>query len=107
MAKAQFVINEYKNKKAVVSKAQMNVKTNYGTVKVFGGDIEVNFSRRNGAVYSLKKKGVELLAGEIRPNFWRALVDNDRGNKQAVRCAVWKYAMENTWMGIAHTVIRM
>ena len=100
VAKAQFVINEYKNKKAEVSKAQMNVKTNYGTVKVFGGDIEVNFSRRNGAVYSIKKKGIELLAGDIRPNFWRALVDNDRGNKQAVRCAVWKYAGECSWMGI-------
>ncbi len=100
VAKAQFIINEYKNKKTETSKAQMNVKTNYGTVSVYGGDIEINFSRRNGAVYSLKKKGVELLSGEIRPNFWRALTDNDRGSKQAVRCAVWKYAMDNCWMGI-------
>ena len=100
VAKSQFIINEYKNKKAELSKAQMSVKTNYGTVKVFGGDIEVNFSRRNGAIYSIKKKGTELLDGDIRPNFWRALVDNDRGNKQAVRCAVWKYAGECSWMGI-------
>ena len=100
VAKAQFIVNEYKNKKAEVSKAQMNVKTNYGTVKVWGGDIEINFSRRNGAVYSIKKKGAEILAGDIKPNFWRALTDNDRGSKQAVRCAVWKYAMANCWMGI-------
>ena len=51
-------------------------------------------------VVALKKKGVEVLSGEIRPNFWRALTDNDRGSKQAVRCAVWKYAKDNCWMGI-------
>ncbi|MBR2893619.1 MAG: DUF4981 domain-containing protein, partial [Clostridia bacterium] len=100
VAKAQFIINEFKNKKAEASHAQMSVRKNYGTVSVYGGDIEVNFSRRNGAVYSIKKKGREILAGDIRPNFWRALTDNDRGSKQAVRCAVWKYAGENSWMGI-------
>ena len=100
VAKAQFIINEFKHKRAEVSHSQMNVRTNYGTVCVYGGDIEVNFSRRNGAVYSIKKKGRELLSGDIRPNFWRAITDNDRGSKQAVRCAVWKYAGENSWMGI-------
>ncbi len=100
VAKAQFIINEFGHKKAEISHAQMNVRTNYGTVCVYGGDIEVNFSRRNGAVYSIKKNGRELLCGDIRPNFWRALTDNDRGSKQAVRCAVWKYAGENCWMGI-------
>ncbi len=100
VAKAQFIINEFKNKKAEASHAQMSVRKNYGTVSVYGGDIEVNFSRRNGAVYSIKKNGREILAGDIRPNFWRALTDNDRGSKQAVRCAVWKYAGENSWMGI-------
>ncbi len=104
IAKAQFIINEFKNKRAPVSDAPMNVRTNYGTVCVYGGDIEVSFSRRNGAVYSIKKKGRELLSGDIRPNFWRALTDNDRGSKQAVRCAVWKYAGENTGMGIQRVI---
>ncbi len=100
IAKAQFIIGEFKRKKTEKTKAQMTVKKSYGTVLVSGGDIEISFSRRNGAVYSLKKKGRELLSGEIRPNFWRALTDNDRGSKQAVRCAVWKYAGEYAGMGI-------
>lgn len=100
IAKAQFVLNEFKNKKSKKSTATMNVKKNYGTLCVYGGNIEINFSRRNGAVYSLKKKGKELLSGEIVPNFWRALTDNDRGSKQAVRCGTWKYAKENCHMGI-------
>lgn len=100
IAKAQFVVNEFLNKKAPCAKKQMDIKKNYGTLCVFGGDVEINFSRRNGAVYSLKKKGKELLSGEIVPNFWRALTDNDRGSKQAVRCGTWKYASELCHMGI-------
>ncbi len=100
IAKAQFILNEFVSRKTKRSTAQMNVKKNYGTLCVWGGDIEINFSRRNGAVYSLKKKGTELLSGEIKPNFWRALTDNDRGSKQAVRCATWKYAKDNCWIGI-------
>ena len=78
----------------------MTVKTNYGSVIVSGGDLQVSFSRRNGALYSVKKGGKELLKGDFRLNFWRALTDNDRGNKQEVRCGQWRKAGQNSRMGI-------
>ena len=100
IATAQFIVNEHQNEKSTLIGDDMNVKTNYGTVKVYGGDFEVNFSRRNGRIYSIKKNNEELLKGEVNLNFWRALTDNDRGSKQAVRCAVWSKASEYSWMGI-------
>ncbi len=100
VAKAQFVVNEFENKKTPMCDKDMTVKTNYGSVTVSGGDLQVSFSRRNGALYSVKKKGKELLKGDFALNFWRALTDNDRGNKQEVRCGQWRKAGQYSWMGI-------
>lgn len=100
IARQQFVINEFKRNKTDLTAEKMEIKKNYGTICVYGGDMEVSFSRRNGAIYSIKKKGEEILAGEIRLNFWRALTDNDRGSKQEVRCAQWRKAGDYAWMGI-------
>ena len=92
VAKTQFVINEYKLSKTEIEGAPTEVLTTYGTVKVTAGDLEVCFSRRSHKLYSIKKKGKELLADEVQLNFWRALTDNDRGNKQEVRCGTWRKA---------------
>lgn len=100
VAKHQFVINEYENKKTELKGTEMTVKTNYGSVTVSGGDLTVSFSRRNGALYSINKGGKELLKGDFRLNFWRALTDNDRGNRQEVRCGAWRKAGQYSWMGI-------
>lgn len=100
IAKHQLVINEFANKKTDLSGEKMAVKTNYGSVIVSGGDLTVSFSRRNGALYSIKKAGRELLKGDLKLNFWRALTDNDRGNRQEVRCGTWRKAGEYSWMGI-------
>lgn len=100
VAKKQFVINEHKNKKTPMTDKEMTVRTNYGSVTVSGGELEVSFSRRNGALYSVRKQGKELLKGDFSLNFWRALTDNDRGNKQEVRCGCWRQAGKYSWMGI-------
>lgn len=92
VAKAQFVINEYALKKTSIEGAPVEIFTNYGTVAVKSGDLEVSFSRRSHKLYSIKKNGKELLSGEVQLNFWRALTDNDRGNKQEVRCGTWRKA---------------
>ncbi len=100
VAKEQFIINEHSFPKAEIEGEEMNVKINYGTVKVYGGDTEVCFSRRNHKLYSVKYKGTELLKGDVELNFWRAIIDNDRGNKQAVRCGCWKQAGKLAGTGI-------
>lgn len=100
VAREQFIINEFKLSKTDLHGDEMNLKINYGSVIAAGGDLEVAFSRRNGELYSIRKGGKELLKGAMMLNFWRALTDNDRGNKQEVRCAVWKKAGQYTGKGI-------
>lgn len=92
VAKKQFVINEYEVKKTNIKKAEMTAITEYGTVYVYGGDIEVRFSKRHHHLYSIKKGGLEFLNASVVPSFWRALTDNDKGNHADVRCGMWKNA---------------
>lgn len=92
VAKKQFVINEFDIKKTEIAKEEMTARTEYGTLYIWGGDLEVRFSRRTNRLYSIKKGGEELLKSPIIPEFWRAMTDNDRGNHMQVRCAMWKNA---------------
>ncbi|MCM1545167.1 MAG: DUF4981 domain-containing protein, partial [Ruminococcus sp.] len=92
VAKKQFVINEYQIKKTQIEKDDVTARTEYGTIYVTGGDLEVRFSKRTHRLYSIKKNGEELLESPIIPQFWRAMTDNDRGNHMHVRCATWKNA---------------
>ena len=100
VAEAQFVINEHQNAKTDITCDPMNVHISYGSVRIYGGDIDVSFSRRSHSLYSIKYKGKELLSKDISLNFWRALTDNDRGNKQIVRCGTWHYAGQNAGTSI-------
>ena len=92
VARKQFVVNEFAVKKTQLKKAEMTTRVEYGTLYIFGGDMEVRFSRRTNRLYSIKKNGEELLNAPIMPKFWRALTDNDRGCHMNVRCAMWKEA---------------
>ena len=92
VAKQQFVVHPLALPKKSVRGEEMRAKTEYGTLYLSGGDLDVTFSRRTGKLYSIKKHGEELLSGPVVPTFWRAMTDNDRGNHMGVRCATWKHA---------------
>lgn len=100
VAKKQFVINEFDIKKTAIKKAEMTARTEYGTIYIFGADMEVRFSRRNNRLYSIKKGGEELLNSPIFPQFWRAMTDNDRGTHMNVRCGMWKDAGKDSSFSI-------
>lgn len=63
-------------------------KSNIG---VRGEEFEALFSNGGGLV-SYRYGGRELLKTVPRPNFWRAPVDNDCGNRMMQRCGQWKLA---------------
>jgi len=52
----------------------------------------VTVGKSSGAIESLTFKGKELVSSPLIPNFWRAITDNDDGNKMIQRCAVWRKA---------------
>lgn len=81
-------VKEYTN----TSKGNLEVKETYGVTIIVGENFEYRISKRSGDFYSINYNGKEYLNTPVNINFWRASTDNDRGNKQNVRCAVWKDA---------------
>ncbi|OPZ51297.1 MAG: Beta-galactosidase [Firmicutes bacterium ADurb.BinA052] len=56
------------------------------------GRFEIAIGRQSGAIESLTVDGVQLIASALAPNYWRAPIDNDMGNKMPARCGVWRRA---------------
>ncbi len=59
---------------------------------VRGEHFEVLFSAMKGGMVSYRFGGRELIDQIPRPNFWRAPVSNDAGNRMAARLGIWKIA---------------
>ncbi|MBN2068278.1 MAG: DUF4981 domain-containing protein [Opitutales bacterium] len=55
-------------------------------------ELEAVFNDQNGALVSLERHGVSILKSPLHLNFWRPLVNNDRGWKAQDLCAPWKQA---------------
>jgi beta-galactosidase len=62
------------------------------SIEVRGRGFSVGFDPLRGLLTSLRRGDVELLASPLRPYFWRAPVDNDRGNDMPRRLGVWRDA---------------
>lgn len=61
-------------------------------IGVRGENFEALFSKLHGGLLSYRYGNKELLKGTVKPNFWRAPTDNDRGNRMMMRYAQWKIA---------------
>lgn len=61
-------------------------------IGVKGNNFSVLFNRDMGNIVSYNYGGRELIMSMPKPNFWRAPVDNDKGNRMPSRYAQWKIA---------------
>ena len=90
VAWGQKVIGSFKAPKP--SKGKMIVSDCWNVIGVRGDSFEVLFSKLFGGLASYTYGGKELLAGIPKPNFWRAMTQNDIANLQASRSGQWKIA---------------
>ena len=79
-------------RKQRVAKGNLEVTNGDTQIVVRGTEVELVFNKADGYVKSWKVKGVDLVDPSfgIRPNFWRAPIDNDYGNFAPVRTAQFK-----------------
>jgi beta-galactosidase len=63
-------------------------------IKVSGEDFVILFDREKGSIRSWKHRERELVRTGLQPNFWRALIDNDRGRNMMKSQGIWQKAME-------------
>jgi beta-galactosidase len=61
-------------------------------ISVAGKDFRAVFDKRSGALISWTYKGTELISSALRPDFWRAETDNDRGRKELKSQGIWRTA---------------
>lgn len=89
---------EMDRKTEIIYKTYEELKTEESdeVLVITGQDFKVTFDKTSGRLISYFCKGVELIKDAPAPNFWRACTDNDRGNKQEIRCATWREAGINS-----------
>ena len=61
-------------------------------MKVTTGQVTLSFNSSTGALTSYQINNQEQLLAPVRPNFWRAMTDNDMGNRLNERSAFWRDA---------------
>jgi beta-galactosidase len=93
IAKAQFNIpfevpevqlsGDYGNKSLTTTRTS-------STLTIENSDVKINIDANTGVMSSYNFKGLNLLDQGPVPNFWRAPIDNDRGNGMPSRCRIWE-----------------
>ena len=68
-------------------------------ISVRGEHFRVQFSRGAGALTSYRWGDTEYLKAPLMPNFWRAPINNDYGNRMPQRYAQWKIASQYAMAG--------
>ena len=61
-------------------------------IKIFNTNFSVGFNTTSGWLESFNFQQHEFIKSALQPHFWRSATDNDIGNSQQIRCAVWQYA---------------
>ncbi|MBT3193297.1 MAG: DUF4981 domain-containing protein [Verrucomicrobia bacterium] len=75
-----------------VTQPELQLEQTDSTVTVRGANFAVKFSKADGNLKSFIFKGKSLIKRGFRPDFWRALTDNDRPSFKRVTDEKWKDA---------------
>ena len=73
----------------------LSVQEDDAGATVSSKNMAARFDKAAGTLASLTIDGVELIESPLRPDFWRAPIDNDRGRGMEKSQGVWKTAHEN------------
>lgn len=60
------------------------------------GDVTVEVNRNSGMISDYTVNGVRVFEGELKPDFWRAPIDNDFGYNMQSESNIWRNAGDRT-----------
>ncbi|MBP1962960.1 glycoside hydrolase family 2 TIM barrel-domain containing protein [Paenibacillus aceris] len=73
----------------------LNVQDQGTQVTINNTDMQINFNKSTGTIDAIKYQGKDLIKKGPTPSFWRAPIENDKGNGMPSRTATWKNAGKN------------
>lgn len=82
-------------KRAEKDTAPVTLEEDSDSIRVATGEFRFQFDKATGALVSMKSGDKELLQSPLRPDFWRAPIDNDRGRGAEKTQGVWRTAHED------------
>ncbi|WP_211750066.1 glycoside hydrolase family 2 TIM barrel-domain containing protein [Paenibacillus sp. Marseille-Q4541] len=91
VAFSQFLL-QARTGSAVSLDKNLNSDETKETITLTGLDFKAVFNKGTGDLTSYSYNGVELIGEVPKPNFWRAVTDNDRGNRLPERASTWRSA---------------
>ncbi len=93
LAWAEFKLPDAAPLPAMPAKAAAPQATqNDAQIVISGEGFELVFDKKSGALASWLCKGNQLVRTPLRPSFWRAQIDNDRGRKMLESQGIWREA---------------
>ena len=92
LANNEVFIKNTSARKVREAKGNLEITNGDTQIVVRGAHVELVFNKAEGTVKSWKVKGADMVdpAFGIRPNFWRAPIDNDYGNNAPLRTKQFK-----------------
>ncbi|MDR2287293.1 MAG: DUF4981 domain-containing protein, partial [Prevotellaceae bacterium] len=73
-------------------KGQLKIDRTDNDLKFESGDVKGTISLKRGLLTAYSYKGRRLISSSPTPNFWRAPIDNDFGNRHYRRSSIWRTA---------------
>lgn len=95
IAREQFIL-PWKNDAAISAKTGQILQhsDDEKLLKVFNTDFAVSFNKQTGWLEQFSYKNNVFIHSPLTPHFWRSATDNDIGNSQQMRCAIWQHVCE-------------
>ncbi len=78
------------SKPLALSTDKLTINETDQQIKASGNDFSIAINKGTGWIESIVQNGEEVLYSPVTPNFWRAPIDNDYGNRMQKRAAIWK-----------------
>jgi beta-galactosidase len=96
-AEAQWLLPcEKINSQTVIPQGKVNMVAQNDIVRFLcENETVIDFSPKTGELVHYTIRGEEILLEGLRPNFWRAMTDNDVASDVGDRCGIWKNAGNN------------
>ncbi len=100
IAFAQLPVNEVLHQAVAVPTDNEKLKAkkqSNGNLTIIGNDVNIDFDAQTGLMKCYMVNGVNQLGegGTLRPNFWRAVIDNDMGAWLQQKLKVWRNPVVN------------